>query len=168
MIGIYDNFPVTIHNTEQYTSKVPIKQIQQKLIKILYELNQCEFTFEQVSIPTIPQGRLFFEFGIAEATNFTFINEEVMRKTLKNLAKEPKILDLFCAIRYYKMEGEKKRALKFDYYIIRMIFDKSTFEVQTFHERGPRYLLPQEVFTFVVTKINESIGKKILIKQETD
>jgi len=168
LIGIYDNFPVTIHNTEQYTSKVPIKQIQQKLIKILYELNQCEFTFEQVSIPTIPQGRLFFEFGIAEATNFTFINEEVMRKTLKNLAKEPKILDLFCAIRYYKMEGEKKRALKFDYYIIRMIFDKSTFEVQTFHERGPRYLLPQEVFTFVVTKINESIGKKILIKQETD
>lgn len=168
MIGIYDNFPVTIHNTEQYTSKVPIKQIQQKLIKILYELNQCEFTFEQVSIPTIPQGRLFFEFGIAEATNFTFINEEVMRKTLKNLAKEPKILDLFCAIRYYKMEGEKKRALKFDYYIIRMIFDKSTFEVQTFHERGPRYLLPQEVFTFVVTKINESIGKKILIKQEND
>lgn len=168
MIGIYDNFPVTIHNTEQYTSKVPIKQIQQKLIKILYELNQCEFTFEQVSIPTIPQGRLFFEFGIAEATNFTFINEEVMKKTLKNLAKEPKILDLFCAIRYYKMEGEKKRALKFDYYIIRMIFDKSTFEVQTFHERGPRYLLPQEVFTFVVTKINESIGKKILIKQETD
>lgn len=168
MIGIYDNFPVTIHNTEQYTSKVPIKQIQQKLIKILYELNQCEFTFEQVSIPTIPQGRLFFEFGIAEATNFTFINEEVMRKTLKNLAKEPKILDLFCAIRYYKMEGEKKRALKFDYYMIRIIFDKSTFEVQTFHERGPRYLLPQEVFTFVVTKINESIGKKILIKQETD
>lgn len=135
---------------------------------MLYELNQSEFTFEQVSIPTIPQGRLFFEFGIAEATNFTFINEEVMRKTLKNLAKEPKILDLFCAIRYYKMEGEKKRALKFDYYIIRMIFDKSTFEVQTFHERGPRYLLPQEVFTFVVTKINESIGKKILIKQETD
>jgi len=135
---------------------------------MLYELNQSEFTFEQVSIPTIPQGRLFFEFGIAEATNFTFINEEVMKKTLKNLAKEPKILDLFCAIRYYKMEGEKKRALKFDYYIIRMIFDKSTFEVQTFHERGPRYLLPQEVFTFVVTKINESIGKKILIKQETD
>ncbi len=168
MIGIYDNFPVTIHNTEQYTSKVPIKQIQQKLIKMLYELNQSEFTFEQVSIPTIPQGRLFFEFGIAEATNFTFINEEVMRKTLKNLAKEPKILDLFCAIRYYKMEGEKKRALKFDYYMIRIIFDKSTFEVQTFHERGPRYLLPQEVFTFVVTKINESIGKKILIKQEND
>lgn len=168
MIGIYDSFPLTIHNTEQYTSKVPIKQIQQKLIKMLYELNQSEFTFEQVSIPTIPQGKVFFEFGIAEATNFTFINGEVMKKTLKNLAKEPKILDLFCAIRYYKMEGEKKRALKFDYYMIRIIFDKSTFEVQTFHERGPRYLLPQEVFTFVVTKINESIGKKILIKQEND
>lgn len=168
MIGIYDNFPLTIHNTEQYTSKVPIKQIQQKLIKMLYELNQSEFTFEQVAIPTIPQGKVFFEFGIAEATNFTFINGEVMKKTLKNLAKEPKILDLFCAIRYYKMEGEKKRALKFDYYMIRIIFDKSTFEVQTFHERGPRYLLPQEVFTFVVTKINESIGKKILIKQEND
>jgi len=135
---------------------------------MLYELNQSEFTFEQVAIPTIPQGKVFFEFGIAEAIDFTFINEAVLKKTLKKLAKEPKILDLFCAIRYYKIEDEKKRALKFDYYMIRIIFDKITFEVQTFHERGPRYLLPQEVFTFVVTKINESIGKKILKKQEIE
>ncbi len=169
MIGTYDNFPVTIHNTEQFTSKVSVKQIQQKLLKSLYELNQNEFTFEQVAIPTIPQGKIFFEFGIAEATNFTFITEEILKKTLKKMAKEPiKIFDLFCAIRYYKLDGKKKTALKFDYYMIRTIFDKDTVQAQIFHERGPRYLSPHEVIAFIVKKINDSVGKKILKKQETD
>ena len=47
-------------------------------------------------------------------------------------------MDFFCSIRYYKGSGEKRSPLKFDYYMLRTVFSKDIFEVQVFHERGPK------------------------------
>lgn len=166
-LGHYDNFPSNIHHIASYLSTVSIKQLQQKLIELLRDLNNQEFTFEEIAIPAIPQGKVIFEFGLADSGSFTFLDDIEVKKATGLLAKiQLHSLDFFCAIRYYKLNGKTKVALKFDYYIIRTVFNKGTFEVQIFHERGPRYISPEEISSFVLLKINESATKKILKEQD--
>ena len=159
-LGFYENFPKGIHRIDTFTSTLSNKQLQQKLIQVFHEVNRREFTFEEVANPTVPQGKVIFEFGVAEAGNFNFIDEEELKKTLDLLAKERLAsMDFFCSIRYYKGEGEKRIPLKFDYYMLRTIFSKDTFEVQVFHERGPRYISPEDLTTFIYNKVNEASSK---------
>jgi hypothetical protein len=75
-------------------------------------------------------------------------------------------MDLFCAVRYYKEKTEKRTPLKFDYYIMRAVFGKNAVEVRVFHERGPRYISPEDIVTFLAKKINKTSTKKILKKVE--
>jgi hypothetical protein len=166
-LGFYENFPANIHRIDQFISILSGKQLQQKLIQVFNDINIKEFSFEEVTNPTVPQGRVIFEFGIAESEGFNYIDEEELEKTLKFLIdKRLGSMDFFCSIRYYKGIGEKKKPLKFDYYMLRTIFGKDTFEIQVHHERGPRYISPEEISTFIFTKINESSrgNRKILKK----
>ena len=163
--GFYENFPVNIHRIDSFNSTFSSKQLQQKIVQVFYEINSKEFSFEEVTNPTVPQGRVIFEFGLAELGDFNYIDEEEIKKTLNFLSKERlNSMDFFCAIRYYRGIGEKKSPLKFDYYILRTIFSKHMLEVQVFHERGPRYISPEELTTFIFTKINETSNRKILKK----
>jgi hypothetical protein len=166
-LGFYENFPTSIHKIDSFNSTLSSKQLQQKLIQILLDMNCGEYSFEEVANPTVPQGKVIFEFGLAESEGFNFIDEDEQEKALDFLAKERvHSLDFFCSIRYYKCSGEKRLPLKFDYYMLRCVFSKGTFEVQVFHERGPRYLSPEDLTMFIICKINETSGnsKKILKK----
>ena len=73
-------------------------------------------------------------------------------------------MDFFCSIRYYKGKPEKKTALKFDYYLFRTIYGKNLFEIQIRHERGPRYLSPEDLAAFIFNRINEGSNRKALKK----
>jgi hypothetical protein len=162
-LGVYPNFPSNIHRTEVFTSTISSRQLQQNLIHLLSKVNQQEFCFEEVAIPTVPAGTIIFEFGIAEGGDFTFINKEEEKKALDAISKERfGSLDFFCSLRYYKDDGTKKTPLKFDYYMLRAIFGRDVFEVQIFHERGPRYLSPEDLTHFLFNKLNECQGKKVL------
>jgi hypothetical protein len=166
-LGFYENFPINIHRIDNFTSVLSNKQLQQKLIQVFHEVNYREFTFEEVTNPTIPDGKVIFEFGLAESENFNFIDDKELEKALQFLSRERlRSMDIFCSIRYYKGNGKKRTPLKFDYYMIRTIFDKKTLEVQVFHERGPRYISPEEVTLFIYNKVNEVSEKnrKILKK----
>lgn len=168
-LGLYENFPAEkIHRLETFNSTLSTKHLQQKLIQILYEANRREFCFEEVANPTMPEGKVIFEFGLADAESFNYIDEEELKRALNFLDKERvHTLDFFCAIRYYKGSGEKKSALKFDYYLLRTIFSKDTLEVQVFHERGPRYVSPEDLVTVIEDKLNEGSARKILKKIES-
>jgi hypothetical protein len=163
-LGFYENFPPNIHLVESFNSTLSSKQLQQRLIQVLYEINKKEFSFEEAANPTIPECKLIFEFGLADAENFNYIDEEEVKKVLNVLEKEHlRTMDFFCAIRYYK--GEKKRALKFDYYLLRIVFNRGILEIQVFHKKGPRYLSPEDLTLFIFNKINEASNRKILKKQ---
>jgi hypothetical protein len=168
-LGFYENFPTSIHRIDSFNSTLSIKRLQQKIIQVFYQLNCKEFTFEEVVNPTVPQGRVIFEFGLAESEGFNYIDENELKKTLKLLAKERlNAMDFFCSIRYYRDNGEKKTPLKFDYYMLRTIFGKDVFEVQVFHERGPRYISPEELTAFIFYIINESSsGKRKILKRRS-
>ena len=167
-LGFYENFPPNIHRVESFNSTLSSKQLQQKLIQIFYEINRKEYSFEEIANPTVPEGKVIFEFGMAESESFNYIDEEEVKKALNLLAKQRlHSMDFFCAIRYYKGNGEKKSALKFDYYLLRTVFSKDTLEVQVFHERGPRYISPEDLTMFIYNKLNETSPRKILKKNES-
>ena len=166
-LGFYENFPTNIHRIDRFNSTLSSKQLQQKLIQVFYDVNRKEFSFEEVANPSVPQGKVIFEFGLAESEGFNYIDEEELKKTMNLLAKESlSSMDFFCSIRYYRCSGEKKKPLKFDYYMLRSVFSKDTFEVQVFHERGPRYISPEELGAFIFTKVNEaSTGNRKILKK---
>ena len=167
-LGFCENFPSSIHMVETFSSALSSKLLQQKLIQVFCEANKKEFNFEEVANPTIPEGRVIFEFGLADAAAFYYIDEEETKKALDLLVKEHlHTMDFFCAIRYYKGKSEKKTPLKFDYYLIRTIYGKNKLEIQIHHERGPRYISPQDLANFIFDKVNGDSNRKVLKRTST-
>jgi len=168
MLGFYENFPENIHRIENFTSSLSSKKLQQRMIQVLHEINRKTFCFEEIAHPSVPECAVIFELGIADAKSFNYIDEEETNKVLNALKKEPfQVMDLFCAVRYYKNKTEKKAPLKFDYYMMRAVFGKDSMEMRVFHERGLRYISPEDIVTFLVNKINEVFARKILKRFET-
>jgi hypothetical protein len=166
MLGLYDNFPVNIHRIDRFSTNFSSKKLQQRLISALREINRRKFSFEEIAYPTVPDCTIIFEAGLAEAKSFNYIDDEEAKKALSALKKTPfRTMDLFCAVRYYKDAAEKK-PLKFDYYMIRAIFGKNAVEIRVFHERGPRYISPEDMVAFLVNKVNGKSARKILKKIE--
>ena len=165
MIGFYENFPVNIHRIETFTSSLSTRKLQQRLIQVLQDINRRTFSFEEITHPTVPECSVIFEVGIAEAKSFNFIDKEEAMNVLSVLRKETlRLMDFFCAVRYYKGTSEKKTPLKFDYYMTRVVFGKNSVEIRVFHERGPRYISPEDIVTFLVNRINEASARNILKK----
>lgn len=162
-LGVYDTFPENIHHLDHYQSFASIRQLQKTLIQFLGDINRKELAFEQISIPTIPDGIVIFEFGLAEEAGFNYLSSEEVNRALEFLDQEAAdTLDFFCSIRYYRDTGAKRVALKFDYYMLRAVFAKGSLELRVFHERGPRYLSPEDVTSFMVKGVNGESNKKIL------
>ncbi|MGB9714520.1 MAG: hypothetical protein ACPLZC_06035 [Candidatus Bathyarchaeales archaeon] len=164
MLGFYEGFPANVHKTAVFTTLTSSKRLQEQIIRLFHELNANAFNLEDVAAPSIPQCTVIFEFGIAETNSFNYLDNEEVAKVLETIHKKPlQIMDFFCVIRYYKETAEeKKKPLKFDYYILRFLFNKNTVEILIFHEKGPRYVSPEEIIAFLTNKINEASSKKVL------
>jgi hypothetical protein len=166
MLGHYQNFPLNVHRIDVFKTTLASRQLQQRLVQAFFEANRAEFSFDQVAIPTVPNGRVIFEFGLAEGEGFNFIDEEEVAKAQGLLARERvAFIDFFCSIRYYKVKAGKRTALKFDYYMLRTLFGKESFEMHVFHERGPRYVSPEDLTNFIVERVNAVSNRKVLRRQ---
>jgi hypothetical protein len=161
-LGYHDNFPVQVHRVEGYNTNLSAKQLQEEILQTLQGINGKEFCFEDVAIPTVPDGVVIFEFGLADGQSFCYLDEATLATALGSLGKETQTLDFFLAIRYYKGVGDNKTPLKFDYYLVRTLYGKGVFELQVYHERGPRYVAPEDLSEFVVGKVNEGQTRKTL------
>lgn len=169
MLGLYENFPQNIHRTETFTYPLSKRKLQQKIAQVFQEVNRKNFSFEEVGNPTVPNATVIFEFGIADAEDFCYLNAEEAQKLQAALAVEPlHVMDWFCAIRYYKnTKTQKMSPLKFDYYMLRMGFgEKGTMEVLVFHEKGPRYISPEDIIAFMERKVNQGESRKLLKRKE--
>lgn len=163
MLGFYANFPANLHSVESFASILSAKKLQQKLMQVLHDVNRKPFSFEEVANPTVPNGSVMFEIGLAEDTSFNYIDEEETKKVLGALRKGSfQLMDFFCVARYYKDAGEKKAPLKFDYYLVRFVFGQGSVEIQVHHERGPRYVSPRDLTAFLVNQINQASARKVL------
>jgi hypothetical protein len=163
MLGFYENFPQYVHKIARFSTSISNKKLQQTLVQILYKINGETFNLDEFAKPSMPQCTAVLEFGIAEVDGFNYLDLEETNRVLESVCKKPlQLMDLFCAIRYYKAKGEGRSPLKFDYYMLRLIFDEGFIEMQIFHERGPRHVPPEDIINLVIKKVNESFSKKVL------
>ena len=163
MLGLYDNFPGNVHRIENYSSALSHLKLQQKLIHVIGDINRKTFSFKEISIPTFTDCIIIFEFGVADAKSFNYIDDEEIRRTLNALKRKPfDVMDFFCAVRYYRVKAEKKKPLKFDYYMVRFAFNREAVSLQVFHERGPRYISPEDIISFISNAVNQTTRKKTL------
>jgi len=163
MLGYYESFPENIHKIARFATSISNKTLQQALIRTFHKINNETLSLEDVADPSVPQCTVIFEFGIAEVKDFNYLDDEEKSKALKAIQKKPfQIMDFFCGIRYYKTQNDKKIPLKFDYYMLRFTFNKNSMQIQVYHERGPRYMSPEDLADFVTDKINGAFSKRIL------
>jgi hypothetical protein len=163
MLGVYENFPETIHRIALFASSVSNKRLQQALIETLEKLNNETLTLETIADPSVPQCTVSFELGIAETASFNYLDNEEASRILKMARKNPfQIMDFLCAVRYHKTQGEKKRPLRFDYYMLRFTFDGNSIGMLVFHERGPRYMSPEDIINLFANRVNQASQKRIM------
>jgi len=163
MFGFYEAFPRQVHKIKHFMTPISSKRLQQTLIQLLCGLNKTTLRLEDVGMPSMADCVAVFEFGIAEDNDFNYLNDEETLKALKIVQKSSlQILDFLCAVRFYQTEKEKRKPLKFDYYMLRFTFNPKFLELQLFHERGPMHILPEEFIEFVVKKVNEAFGRRVV------
>jgi hypothetical protein len=163
MLGFYEGFTETVHKAMRFVTSISNRSLQQKLIAGLHALNTQTYDLEKVTDPSIHGCRTNFEFGIAENDGFNYLNDDETARVLKAVGKKPlEIIDLFCVVRYHRSRGGKETSLKFDYWMIRLVFNKRLMDAYVFHERGPGYTSAGDVVNVVASKVNETCMKKVL------
>ncbi|MCJ7424281.1 hypothetical protein MUP01_08450 [Candidatus Bathyarchaeota archaeon] len=163
MLGYYENFPRLIHRTTCFASPVSIKRLQEVLTDTLRKLNDQTLNFEAITDSLVSQYIVKLEFGVAETDSFNYLDSEEANRLLETIRKNPlQTLDFLCAVRYYRVQKEKKEPLRFDYYMLRFTFSENSVEISIFHERGPRHVSPEDIISLIAKKVNETSTKKIL------
>ena len=164
MLGIYENFPENIHLLENFASTLPSQKLQRKLIQTLHGVNKGSFRLEEVSQPSLHDCTVIFEVGIADTKNFSYIDDDEAKTLMDLLRKKTfQIMDFFVAVRYYTGTAETKKSLRFDYYMLRFVFDPNrSVELRVFHERGPRHLSPEDLVIFLLKRVNEGSSRAVL------
>jgi hypothetical protein len=163
MLGLYENFPENIHRIDNFSFSLSCKDLQEKLVMVLLEINSRAVSFDEIGHEALRDCTITLEAGVAESRSFSFIDKEEERKLHNALKKKPfRVLDFFFAARYHRTNEGKKSPLRFDYFLVRTIFTENSLEMRAFHERGPRYTTPEDLVTFLVERINRATEKRIL------
>ncbi|MEM3617638.1 MAG: hypothetical protein QXK47_01010 [Candidatus Bathyarchaeia archaeon] len=163
MFGFYENFPVNVQKVMRFASTVSSKTLQKVLVQCLAKLNSENLRLQDIISPSTFECTVAFEFGIADGDAFNYLDQDETQKVLGEIHKAPlQIMDLFCAIRYYKERDGNKSPLKFDYYMIRLIFSAGYVDTLIFHERGPRHMPPEDLINLIVERVNQLFPRRVL------
>ena len=168
MLGCYVNFPENIHKAETFSTSLSNKKLQQMFIEALFVLNKASLRIEDVAGPSVPACKVAFEIGVAEGSDFNFLDAEEKDRLMKALNKTTfQLLDFLIVVRYGSMEEQKRKLrMKFDYFMLRMLFGENSAEAQVFHEKGLRHTSPEDLLNLVVKRVNAACSKQALKPRE--
>ena len=160
MFGVYDNFPNIIHGFAHFKCDSPPSELGSAIIRALYRMNRRTRFISSRRIPTPLGCRVRLEFGIADGTDFNYIDEEVLSLSLDILSKgDLDILDFLCVVRYYRIEKGRK-PLRFDYYLLRFMLNPGEGEVRVFHERGIRRLPIEDLILILMDSVDRELSRR--------
>jgi len=164
LLGRYENFPEVIHGVARFTFKSQLKEVQQAILRALQQLNQEVCSLNAITPHLSPDVNVSFEVGIAEGVEFNFLDKEELYRFQKSIIeKELPILDFFCVVRYHVVKDKRKRVpLKFDYHMLRFMFQENSMELRICHERGTQRIPLEDLITFVTKRMNEELSQKQL------
>lgn len=163
MLGFYANFPKNIHRAETFSASISRKRLQQAVVETLHRLNSETLSLEEVASPSIPGCNIIFEVGVAEGNDFNYLNSEERERLLGALKKKPfQVMDLLCVARYNRVQDERKTRMRFDYYMLRLVFGENLTEIRVFHERGLMHTSPDDLIKLVVNRVNAAFSRRVL------
>jgi|APFre7841882590_1041340.scaffolds.fasta_scaffold84860_2 hypothetical protein len=163
MLGTYEGFPNNVQTVAFFVSSVSHKRLQQVLTAAFHRLNLENLALEDIGNPSIPNCKVVFELGIANSQTFIFLDDKEKAHILRIVNERPFLtMDFLCAIRYYRTHEGQIRPLRFDYYLLRLLFGKKLIELRIFHERGSMHVAPGELAAFLGDRVNRLFPKKVL------
>jgi len=140
------------------------KGLQQAILGTFHRLNSEAFDLGAVT-PYLKQSCMVgFEFGVADGFDFNFLDQNELIRCLKSVDEtEMETLDFFFAVRYHLVRDDGKRVpLKFDYHVIRFLFQEGGLELQIRHEKGTQRVPLDDLTAFLVEQINAELSRKHL------
>jgi len=164
LLGNYKNFPENIHGITFFEYQESTKIVQQTILFALYKLNHETYNLGTVT-PYLKQNHeVGFEFGVAEDFDFNFLDNKELERCVRSVTEnELETLDFFCVVRYHKiMKDNNRTPLKFDYHLLRFIFQRSGLELRIRHERGPQRVPIDDITEFIAKQINRELSQKHL------
>ncbi len=162
MLGRFDNFPKNIHKATVFNYKDPKSKLQQAVLCTLQRLNKQTFTLNNI-MPFFEQNyKVSFEFGIADGSDFIFLDKKELKRNLKALDEnEFKILDFFLVVRYHRTNDKGKQIpLRFDYHVLRFAFHEKIVELLIRHERGTQRIAIEDLVEFLTKQVNLELKKR--------
>lgn len=153
-LGVYTGFPEKTHYNALSKLNAPEGSLKRATLNVLYRLNGRRV---EGGLPGIvePGIGVILEFGVADGLSFHYLDAETLRAISDAVGREgTSTLDFLCIARYYVSRGGRRRALRFDYYLLRFIFSDGNIEVQVFHERGLQRTSAEDLVNFLIENIN--------------
>ena len=164
MFGRYDNFPETVHGVALFNYQDATKSIQQAILCALHHLNQEVYDLGAVTPYLKQKCEVGFEFGVAEGNVFNFLDAIELDQCLKRVAeKELQTLDFFFVVRYHvTSNGGKRVPLRFDYLVLRYMFQEGCLELRIRHEKGTQRIPLDDLTYFIAKRINAELSRRRL------
>jgi len=164
LLGRYENFPNIIHGIARFTYKSPLRTVQQTILSGLHKLNRETCGLRAVTPHLLQECEVSFELGAAEDFDFNFLdNKELDRFQRSIVEKELSTLDFFFVVRYHVLNDKGKRVpLKFDYHMLRFMFQENSVELRICHERGTQRVPLEDLIKFITKRINEELSQRQL------
>jgi hypothetical protein len=164
LFGSYENFPETVHGIASFNFQGSAKNVQQAILYAFHKLNYEVHDLGAVTPYLKQKCDVSFEFGVAEGDVFNFLDEKELDQCLRCITeKKFQTLDFFFVIRYHIIKGGGERVpLRFDYHVLRLVFQEDCFEMRIRHEKGTQRIQLDDLTDFIVKQINAEIYRKRL------
>jgi len=160
MLGRYDNFPTQIHGIARFIYPSSIQTLQQTMVQVFHELNKQTVDMKTFTEASPANCTVNFEFGVADADTFSFLDEDELKKLRKALKRQHfQVFDFYCATRYHITDASgKPKSLKFDYNMLRFAFYKKQIQLFVCHERGINRVPLEDLVLFLKNQINKRLA----------
>lgn len=165
MLGHYKNFPENVHGVASFGYQDSTKDVQKAILSAFLRLNNEVFDLGNISPFLTQKCETGFEFGVAEGVDFNFLDQNEVDECLKFVDEnELKKLDFFFVVRYHLVKEDSKRVpLRFDYHVLRFVFQESGLEMRIRHEKGSQKVSPDDLIAFITEKINTELSQRRLL-----
>ncbi|PVX27660.1 MAG: hypothetical protein CW716_01125 [Candidatus Bathyarchaeum sp.] len=164
MLGHYENFPQQVHAVASFDYQESAKDVQKAILCAFHRLNNEICDLGAITPYVTQKCEVGFEFGVAEDFDFNFLDQEELDRCLKFVDEnEVQMLDFFVVVRYHIVKEDGKRVpLRFDYHVLRFVFQESKLEMRIRHERGSQRVTPNDLTAFITKKINAELAQRQL------
>jgi hypothetical protein len=164
LLGRYEDFPKNIHALAFFDYHDSAKAVQKAVLCAFHNLNHEIFDLSEVTPYLQQKCEVGFEFGVAEGFDFSFLDQKELDQCLTTVdEKELQTLDFFFVVRYHLVKEDGKRVpLRFDYHVLRFVFQEDGLEMRIRHEKGSQRVTVDDLTAFITKKINTELSRRSL------